>query len=98
LRIARELKIFLGNVGGVASNFHVRSVGLVHAGQWILLVMMVVAAAAFTAVATTHALIILTVSHDLLFHQPLFARRIAQLTKLGEIRKSYDTTASRRLP
>jgi len=98
LRIARELKIFLGNVGGVASNFHVRSVGLVHAGQWILLVMMVVAAAAFTAVATPHALIILTVSHDLLFHQPLFARRIAQLTKLGEIRKSYDTTASRRLP
>jgi hypothetical protein len=98
LRIARELKIFLGNVGGVASNFHVRSVGLVHAGQWILLVMMVVATA-FTAVATPHALIIiLTVSHDLLFHQPLVARRIAQLTKLGEIRKSYDTTASRRLP
>jgi hypothetical protein len=53
----------------------------------------------FTAVATPHALIIiLTVSHDLLFHQPLVARRIAQLTKLGEIRKSYDTTASRRLP
>jgi hypothetical protein len=61
--------------------------------------MMVVATAAFTAVATSHALIIiLTVSHDLLFHQPLVARRIAQLTKLGEIRKSYDTTASRRLP
>jgi hypothetical protein len=61
--------------------------------------MMVVAATAFTAVATPHALIIiLTVSHDLLFHQPLFARRIAQLTKPGEIRKSYDTTASRRLP
>jgi hypothetical protein len=36
--------------------------------------------ATFTAVATPHALIILTVSHDLLFHQPLFASRIAQLT------------------
>jgi hypothetical protein len=59
---------------------------------------MMVVATALTAVATSHALIILTVSHDLLFHQPLFARRIAQLTKLGEIRKSYDTTASRRLP
>jgi hypothetical protein len=60
--------------------------------------MMVVATAAFTAVATPHALIILTVSHDLLFHQPLFARRIAPTTKLGEIRRSYDTIASRRLP
>jgi hypothetical protein len=60
--------------------------------------MMVVATTTFTAVATPHALIILTVSHDLLFHQPLFARRTAQLTKLGEICKSYDTNASRHLP
>jgi len=62
------------------------------------LVVMMVVATTFTAVATPHALVILTVSHDLLFHQPLFARRIAQLTKLGEIRKSYDTIAPRRLP
>jgi hypothetical protein len=42
--------------------------------------MMMVVTATFTAVATPHALIILTVSHDLLFHQPLFASRIVQLT------------------
>jgi hypothetical protein len=42
---------------------------------------MMVAAATFTAVATPHALIIiLTVSHDLLFHQPLFVSQIIQLT------------------
>ena len=45
------------------------------------MVVMVVATttSTFTAVATPHALIILTVSHDLLFHQPLLACRIAQL-------------------
>jgi hypothetical protein len=43
--------------------------------------MMVVASATFTAVATPHALVvILTVSHDLLFHQPLFVSQIIQLT------------------
>jgi len=98
LRVAGQLEVFLGNVGGVASDFHLRSVGLVHAGQWILVVMMVVATTTFTAVATPHALIILTVSHDLLFHQPLLLVELPQLTKLGEIRRSYDTIASRRLP
>ena len=36
------------------------------------MVMMMTATAAFTAVATPHALV-LTVSHDLLFRQPPFA-------------------------
>jgi len=70
LRIARQLEVFLGNVRGIAPDLHVRSVGLVHARQWILVVVMVVTT--FTAVATPHALV-LTVSHDLLFRQPPFA-------------------------
>jgi hypothetical protein len=46
-------------------------------------VLMMVTAATFTAVATPHALvIILTVSHDLLFHQPLFVSQIIQLTRI----------------
>jgi hypothetical protein len=73
LRVTGELEILLGDVGGVASDLHLWSVGLVHARQWILVVMMMVAAtAAFTAVTTPHALI-LTVSHVLQFRQPLFA-------------------------
>jgi hypothetical protein len=40
----------------------------------LVLVMMMTATAAFTAVATPHALV-LTVSHDLLFRQPRLRRR-----------------------
>jgi hypothetical protein len=74
LRIARQLEIFLGNVRCIAPDLQVRSVGLVHARQWILVMvmMMTTTTAAFTAVATPHALV-LTVSHDLLFRQPPFA-------------------------
>jgi hypothetical protein len=73
LRVARQLKVFLGNVRRIAPDLQVRSVGLVHARQWILMmVMMMPTTATFTAVATPHALV-LTVSHDLLFRQPLFA-------------------------
>ena len=50
LRIAGQLKIFLGNVGSGSPNFHVRSIGLVHARQWILMM-------ATFAVATPHALL-----------------------------------------
>jgi len=66
LSIAGKLKIFLGNVGCCSPDFHVRSIGLVHARQWILMVMVM----ATFAVATPHALV-LTVSHGLLFRQPL---------------------------
>jgi hypothetical protein len=44
-------------------------------------VVVMMTAATFTAVATPHALIIiLTVSHDLLFHQPLFVSQNIQPT------------------
>jgi hypothetical protein len=72
LRVAGQLKVFLGNVRCIASDLQVRSVGLVHARQWILVMVMMMTTTAFTAVATPHALI-LTVSHDLLFRQPPFA-------------------------
>src|SRR5271156_671318 len=75
LRVAGQLKVFFGNVRGIAPDLQVRSVGLVHARQWILVMVMMMTATAtatFTAVATPHALV-LTVSHDLLFRQPPFA-------------------------
>jgi len=72
LRVAGKLQVFLGDVGSIAPDLHVRSVGLVHARQWILVMVMMMTATAFTAVATPHALV-LTVSHDLLFRQPPFA-------------------------
>jgi len=69
LRIAGKLKIFFGDVRCRSPNFYVRSIGLVHTRQRILMMMM----AAFT-VATSHALV-LTVSHDLLFRQPPYFRQ-----------------------
>jgi hypothetical protein len=67
LRIAGQLEVLLGNVRCIAPDFHVRSIGLVHARQWILV--MVMMKTTFTAVATPHALV-LPVSHGLLFRQP----------------------------
>ncbi len=66
LRIAGELQVLFGDVGGRAADFHIRSIGLVHAGQWILVMMTTF------AVATPHALV-LTVSHGFAFCQPRFA-------------------------
>jgi hypothetical protein len=62
LRIAGELQVLFGDVGRRTSDLHVRSAGLVHARQWILVM------TTTFAVATPHAL--LTVSHGLLFCQP----------------------------
>ena len=62
LRIARELDVFLCDVGGRAANFHIGAVGLVNPCQRIL------ALAAMTA-AAPHAL--LTVSHGVSVRQPL---------------------------
>ena len=62
LCIARKLEIFFRDVGRRAADLHVRSVGLVHARQRILVM-------ATFSVATAHSLI-LTVSHDLLSRQP----------------------------
>ena len=68
LRIAGELQVLFGDVGGGAADFHIRSIGLVHARQWILMM------TTTFAVATPHALV-LTVSHGLLFCQPPILRR-----------------------
>jgi hypothetical protein len=65
LRIARELKIFLRDMRRGAANFYVLSVGLVHSRQRILMMPTLAA-----AVTTAHAFI-LTVSHGLLFRNPL---------------------------
>src|SRR3984957_12428340 len=62
LPFASKLEIFLRDLGSLAADFHVRSVGLVHARQRILVM-------ATFAVATAHSLV-LTVSHDLLSRQP----------------------------
>ena len=62
LRIARELDVFLCDVGGRAANFHVGAVGLVNPCQRIL-------ALATMAAAAPHAL--LTVSHGVSVRQPL---------------------------
>ncbi len=64
LRIAGELQVLFGDVRGRAADFYVRSTGLIHAGQRILVM-------TTFAVATPHALV-LTVSHGLLFCQPPF--------------------------
>ena len=64
LRIAGKLQVLFGDVRGRAADFYVRSTGLVHAGQRILVM-------TTFAVATPHALV-LTVSHGLLFCQPPF--------------------------
>ncbi len=67
LRVARELKIFLGDVGRGSANFYVLPVGLVHSRQRILMMT--------TLTVTTAHTFILTVSHGLLFRNPLDLRR-----------------------
>jgi CBS domain-containing protein len=65
LRVAGQLKVFLGDVGGRSSNFDVLPVGFVHARQRILVVMT-------TLPVTPAHTFVLTVSHGLLFCQPPF--------------------------
>jgi hypothetical protein len=76
LRIAGKLEIFFGDVGRRSSNLYVLPIGLVHSGQRILVMMMMTTAAALTTIATAHAfVVVLTVSHGLLFCQPRYLRR-----------------------
>jgi hypothetical protein len=63
LRVARELKIFLGDMGRGPADFYVLPIGLVHSRQRILMM-------ATLTVTTAHTFI-LTVSHGLLFRNPL---------------------------
>jgi hypothetical protein len=74
LRIAGELEIFFGDVRRRSPDFYVLPIGLVHSGQRIL-VMMMMATAALATIATAHTLVVLTVSHGLLFCQPRYLRR-----------------------
>jgi hypothetical protein len=69
LRIARELKIFFRDMRRGPANFYVLSVGLVHSRQRILMMPTLAA-----TVTTAHAFI-LTVSHGLLFRNPLDLQR-----------------------
>ena len=76
LRIAGELEIFFGDVRRRSPNFYVLPIGLVHSGQRILVMMMMTTTAtALTTIATAHTLVVLTVSHGLLFCQPRYLRR-----------------------
>jgi len=77
LCIAGKLKILLGDMGSRSPDFHVRSIGLVHARQWILVM-------STFAVATPHALV-LAVSHGLLFRQPLICGGTNAAGSLSEI-------------
>jgi hypothetical protein len=71
LRIAGKLEIFFGDVGCRAADFYVLPVGFVNARQRIL----VMATTAFTVTTAHTFVVVLTVSHDLLFRQPLNLRR-----------------------
>jgi hypothetical protein len=76
LRIAGKLEIFFGDVGRRSSNLYVLPIGLVHSGQRILVMMMMTTATALATIATAHAfVVVLTVSHGLLFCQPRYLRR-----------------------
>jgi hypothetical protein len=71
LRVAGKLEIFFGDVGRRAADFYVLPVGFVNSRQRILVM------ATTLTVTTAHTLVVvLTVSHDLLFRQPLNLRRM----------------------
>jgi hypothetical protein len=68
LGIARELNVFFGNVGGVASNFNVGSVRFVNTRHRIVvfavaMLVVTMTMTTMTVIAAAHALV-LTVSHD----------------------------------
>lgn len=66
LRIAGELQIFLGDMGGGAANLDVGAVGFIDPGHRVL----AAAIRVVTVVPVTHPLFILTVSHEVPFRQP----------------------------
>lgn len=66
LGVARELQIFLRDMRSGAADFYILSVGLIDPREGVLMMMM-----AALAIASTHTLVVLTVSHGSLFHQPL---------------------------
>jgi len=77
LRVARELKIFLGDMVGRAANLHVGAVGFIHPCQRVMVAaIIIVVVAAVIIIAPAHALVVivvlmLTVSHGLCSTTPL---------------------------
>src|SRR5262249_55424367 len=71
LRIARELQIFFGDVPGGGADLGLGAVRFVDPGQRVLTAAILVVTAAASAATVTHALLVLTVSHCRLSHQPL---------------------------
>src|SRR4051794_5718179 len=75
LGVARELNVFFGDMGGVAANFDLRAVRFVNTRHRIMIFAMTATATATATAATAavtvvviaaaHALVVLTVSHDL---------------------------------
>jgi hypothetical protein len=77
LRVAGKLEIFFGDVGRRAADFYVLPVGFVNSRQRILVM------ATTLTVTTAHTLVVvLTVSHDLLFRQPLNLRHMDSAASL----------------
>ena len=76
-RIARELKIFLGDVRGGTADLDVGSVRFVDPGHRVLAAPVVIVVAVIVVVAVAHPLLVLTVSHVL----PLIpALKVARMT------------------
>jgi len=88
LRVTGELKVLFGDMGRRTANFYVRSIGLVHSRQWILMMMPTF------AVATAHAFV-LTVSHDLLFRQPPLTSAALLPLILSKFTRFHRAAASR---
>jgi hypothetical protein len=76
LRVAGKLKIFLGDVMRSPANLHLRPVRFVNPGERIVMMTAATATAAtpvtlVIAVASAHALVVLSVSHDCLSLTPV---------------------------
>ena len=89
LRVAGELKIFLGDVGRRSSNFDVLPVGFVHTRQRILMVVT-------TLPVTPAHTFVLTVSHGLLFRQPPFCATTMPPLRFTEFCSKVITSAPSR--
>jgi hypothetical protein len=63
--IARELDVFLGDMGGSAADLDVRPIRLEHPGQRVLAAPVII-----TVIPVAHPLVVLTVSHVLPLFQP----------------------------
>jgi hypothetical protein len=71
LRVACELKIFVGDMTGRSADLHVGAIGFVNPGKRVVIAaVIIIVVAVIVVVAPAHALVVmlmLTVSHGLLF-------------------------------